>query len=211
MGKLATTIVVSCPVVYHNCFLWYSTYTHYPAFSHCILQPSACLFILHKVAVYKQLSSTYPPQYLPWRFKPLPLYLSHLMYVTINIVQYLPLKDALCFSNISTTAFDTVYNTFAHRTILNFASCLDECGCIQLTDKDILPVMHAYTRAIEIHNFVLPLGPLRPVILHFHQRSPTFKSFDDLKFYFKAYLRGKGNGKLDCIHTPRVDNQPTHT
>lgn len=47
--------------------------------------------------------------------------------------------------------------------------------------------MHAHTRAIEIRNFALP---------------PTFKSFDDLKFYFEAYLRGKGNGKLDSIHTP---------
>ena len=107
--------------------------------------------------------------------------------VTTNIVQYLPLKDALHFSAISTTAFDAVYYTFAHRTILNFASCLDERGCIQLTDKDILSVMHAHTRAIEICNFALP---------------PTFKSFDDLKFYFEAYLRGKGNGKLDSIHTP---------
>ena len=62
-------------------------------------------------------------------------------------------------------------------------------------DKDILSVMHAHTRAIEIRNFALP---------------PAFKGFDDLKFYFEAYLRGKGNGKLDSIHTPQVGNQPTY-
>ena len=84
--------------------------------------------------------------------------LSLLFDVTTNIVQYLPLKDALHFSTISTTAFDAVYYTFAHRTILNFASCLDERGCIQLTKTSSQLCM------------LIP-GPLRSVILYFHQHS----------------------------------------
>jgi len=84
--------------------------------------------------------------------------------IILNIVQYLPLKDAFHFSAVSTTAFDAVYYAFSHRAVVNFESALNDTGTIEMTDSEILSVLHAHTRAIEIQNFALP---------------PTFTSFQE--------------------------------
>ena len=118
--------------------------------------------------------------------------------IILNIVQYLPLKDALHFSTISNTAFDAVYYTFAHNEVVNFQSCLNTAGTIDLTDEEILQVLHAHTRAIELQNFALP---------------ETFTSFHKLDEYFWTYVCWEHpTAQLMHIQYPKqcISNKPLH-
>ena len=110
--------------------------------------------------------------------------------IILNIVQYLPLKDALHLSNISTTAFDAVYYSFSHKAIVNFRTSLNATGTIDMTDNEILTVLHAHTRAKELQHFALP---------------PTFTSFDQLNDYIWAYLI-LPPGQLVHIQAPHRHN-----
>ena len=89
--------------------------------------------------------------------------------VHIEIVRYLPLRDALAYSQVCTVAFDAVYYVFAHGDRLDF-SLLDENNVIALPDE-ILGILHAHTHASVI-NFCLP---------------HTFTLFTDLDQYFSLY------------------------
>ena len=73
----------------------------------------------------------------------------------IEIVRYLPLQDALSYSQVNMISFDAVYYVFCHRDELDFASVLDANNTIFLSDDKLLTVLHAHTRASVISNFCL--------------------------------------------------------
>ena len=93
--------------------------------------------------------------------------------IHIEIVRYLPLRDALAYSQACTVAFDAVYYVFAHRDKLDFSSVLDANNTIALQDSMILAILHAHTRAsVIIINFCLP---------------HTFTLFAELDQYLSLY------------------------
>jgi hypothetical protein len=92
--------------------------------------------------------------------------------IHIEIARYLSLRDALAYSEVSTTTFDAVYYVFAHRELLDFSSLLDANNIISMPDTAILAILHAHTRASVITNFCLPR---------------TFSSFVDLDQYMSLY------------------------
>ena len=100
--------------------------------------------------------------------------------------------SAFHFSAVSTTAFDAVYYAFSHRAVVNFESALNDTGTIEMTDSEILSVLHAHTRAIEIQNFALP---------------PTFTSFQELHTYFCTYM-APPIGQLFHIQCPYSYHSP---
>ena len=57
--------------------------------------------------------------------------------IHIEIVCYLPLRNALSYSQVSTITFDVVYYVFAHREELDFSSLLDANNTIALPDTVI--------------------------------------------------------------------------
>ena len=92
--------------------------------------------------------------------------------IHIEIVRYLPLRDALAYSQACTVAFDAVYYVFAHRDELDFSSVLDANNTIALQNNMILSILHAHTRASVIINFCLP---------------HTFTLFAELDQYLSLY------------------------
>ena len=94
--------------------------------------------------------------------------------VHIEIVRYLPLRDALAYANINVLAHDAVYYVFSHRDELNFSSLLDDRQCIALPDADIFSILHAHVRATTIIGLSFP---------------STFHMFDELEAYFAMYWR----------------------
>ena len=63
--------------------------------------------------------------------------------IHIEIVRYLPLRDALAYSQVCTLTFDAVYYVFAHRDELDFSSVLDANNTIALKDNMILTILYA--------------------------------------------------------------------
>ena len=94
--------------------------------------------------------------------------------VHIEIAHYLPLRDALSYSQVSKVTFDAVYYVFAHREELDFSSLLDANNTISLSDAAILAILHAHTRVSVISNFCL---------------TRTFTLFSDLDHYLSLYWR----------------------
>ena len=92
--------------------------------------------------------------------------------IDIEIVRYLPLRDALAYSQTCTIVLDAVYYAFAHRDELDFSSVLDANNTIALEDNMILTILHAHTRASIIINFCLP---------------HTFMLFAELDQYLSLY------------------------
>ena len=92
--------------------------------------------------------------------------------VQIEIARYLPLRDALSFSQAYTLAFDAVYYVFAHRDFLDLTSVLDVNETIDLQDEILLNILRAHTRASTIVNFSL---------------SSNFSMFSELEEYFTLY------------------------
>ena len=101
--------------------------------------------------------------------------------VILHITTYLPLNCALHFATTCCIAFDVVHYRFAHLNVLDFASCFNHSGIINLTDEEVLATLHAHTRAVCIKNFALP---------------PTFQRYSELAMYFSAYLHTCFNGHL---------------
>ena len=98
--------------------------------------------------------------------------------IHIEIARYLPLRDALAYSQVCTLTFDAVYYVFAHRDELDFSSVLDANNTIALENNMILAILHAHTRASVIINFCLP---------------DTFTLFEDLDQYLSLYWTKHAN------------------
>ena len=122
--------------------------------------------------------------------------------VILQVAMYLPLKYTLCLASTCCVAHDAVYYCFAHWKVLDFASCLNNLGTIDLSDEEILAVLHAHTRAVCIRHLAL---------------QHTFKRFNELKTYFSMYLGlgfdGHPTGQLSSVHLPDElkDNPATRT
>ena len=76
--------------------------------------------------------------------------------IHVHITRYLELRDALHYTEVLHMAFDAVYYVFSHRNILDFSSTLNKDGFIDLTEEQILSILHAHTRATIVRYLALP-------------------------------------------------------
>lgn len=94
--------------------------------------------------------------------------------VHLIIARHLNLKDALSYADVSPLTHDVIYYIFSHRLQLDFSSTLNNSRIIDLPEDTIMRVLHAHTRATEVHYLAL---------------SQSFQSVDELRFYLDLYWR----------------------